>query len=49
VVLVWLLAFGTPLIQETLAPEAQQVVTCDIGTASLALAITTLIIQQRRR
>jgi len=49
VVLVWLLALGTPLIQETLPPEAQQVVTGDIGTAGLALAITTLIIQQRRR
>jgi hypothetical protein len=49
VVLVWLMAFGMPLIQETLPPDAQQVVTGDIGTAGLALAITTLIIQQRRR
>ena len=49
VVLVWLLAFGTPLIQQTLPPEAQSVVSGDIGTAGLALAITTLIIQQRKR
>jgi hypothetical protein len=49
VVLVWLLAFGTSLIQQTLPPEAQSVVSGDIGTAGLALAITTLIIQQRRR
>jgi hypothetical protein len=49
VVLVWLLAFGTPVVQQTLPPEAKQVVTGDIGTAGLAFAITMLVIQQRRR
>lgn len=30
-VLVWLLAFGMPLVQQTLPPEAQAVITGDVG------------------
>lgn len=49
VVLVWLLAFGLPVADQTLPPEAQAVISGDVGTAALAIAITTLIIQQRER
>lgn len=49
VVLVWLLAVGVPVAQQALPPEAQTVVSNEYGTLGLGIAITLLIVQNRKR
>lgn len=49
VVLVCLLAVGAPFAQLALPPEAQSVLSDEYGTLGLGLAITTMIIQNRKR
>jgi hypothetical protein len=42
-VLVWLLAITVPLVQQRLSAEAQSVTDAEVGTISLALAVTALM------
>ena len=49
VVLVCLLAIGTPLAQLTLPPEAQALLADEYSTLGLGLAIALLIVQNRKR
>jgi hypothetical protein len=48
-VLVWLLSVGSPVVQVALPPEAQTVVSNEYATLGIAIAITLLIVQNRKR
>jgi hypothetical protein len=48
-VLVWLLAFSAPVVQLALPPQAQTVVTNEYATLGIAIAITLLIVGNRKR
>ena len=49
-VLVWLLMLGAPVVQElALPPDAQTVVSNEYATLSIGLAITVMILQNRKR
>jgi hypothetical protein len=49
-VLVWLLTLGAPVVQElALPPNAQIVVSNEYATLSIGLAITVMILQNRKR
>jgi hypothetical protein len=42
----WLLLIGMPLIQQQLSPEAHAVIANEYATIGIAIAITTVIMQQ---
>jgi hypothetical protein len=49
-VLVWLLTLGAPVVQElALPPDAQIVVSNEYATVGIGLAITVMILQNRKR
>jgi hypothetical protein len=48
-VLVWLVMLSTPVVQQHLPPAVQAVLTDEVGTVGLGLAVTALIIQHRKR
>lgn len=48
IVLIWLMAIIVPIVQQRLGAEAQSITDAEVGTASLALAITTLMKQARK-
>jgi hypothetical protein len=48
-VLVWLLTIGAPFVQLALPPEAQTVVSNEYATVGIAIAITLVIVQDRKR
>lgn len=47
IVLVWLMAIIVPIVQARLSAEAQTMTDAEVGTLSLALAITALMKQHK--
>jgi hypothetical protein len=48
-VLAWLILIGIPLASKELPPGAQSVVSDEIGAAGLAVAVSAMIFQKRKR